>query len=156
MKDDYTTNSRHLTYTPKSDQFQITALAASPGILHHTVWRTWLIVAYSDANMIIMIYLAYTFLLKKLGKCTFWTWGVKGLKSWENVPFQLGSERVTLDFPTHPWATCLFSFPEVTLLLSTSLTPPPPTPPPPPLSNYYFAYAGSWVLLKWVTSKGMK
>ena len=29
------------------DQFQITP-AASPDILHHTVWRTWLFIAYSD------------------------------------------------------------------------------------------------------------
>ena len=36
------------TFTPKSDQFQISP-AASQEILHHTVWRTWLwIIAYSD------------------------------------------------------------------------------------------------------------
>ena len=34
-------------FTPKSDQFQISP-AASPEILHHTVWRTWLFIAYSD------------------------------------------------------------------------------------------------------------
>ena len=33
--------------TPKSDQVQISP-AASPEILHHTVWRTWLFIAYSD------------------------------------------------------------------------------------------------------------
>ena len=31
----------------ESDQFQISP-AASPAILHHTVWRTWLSIAYSD------------------------------------------------------------------------------------------------------------
>ena len=34
-------------FTPKNDQFRISP-AASPVILHHTVWRTWLFVAYSD------------------------------------------------------------------------------------------------------------
>ena len=34
-------------FTPESDQFQISP-AASPEILHHTVWRTWLFIAYSD------------------------------------------------------------------------------------------------------------
>ena len=33
--------------TPKSDQCQISP-AASPEILHHTVWRTWLFTSYSD------------------------------------------------------------------------------------------------------------
>ena len=33
--------------TPKSDQLQISP-AASPEILHHIVWRTWLFIAYSD------------------------------------------------------------------------------------------------------------
>ena len=34
-------------FTPRSDQYQ-TSPAASPEILHHTVWRTWLFMAYSD------------------------------------------------------------------------------------------------------------
>ena len=34
-------------FTPKSDQCQISP-AASPEILHHAVWRTWLFIAYSD------------------------------------------------------------------------------------------------------------
>ena len=34
-------------FTPKSDQFQISP-AASPEILHHTVWRTWVFKAYLD------------------------------------------------------------------------------------------------------------
>ena len=33
-------------FTPKSGQFQISP-PASPEILHHTVWRTWLFIAYS-------------------------------------------------------------------------------------------------------------
>ena len=39
---------RHMLnpYTPKSDQFQVSP-AASPEVLHHTVWRTWLFIAYS-------------------------------------------------------------------------------------------------------------
>ena len=54
MNDDYTSNSHYLTYiilfnpfTPKSDQCQICS-AASPGILHRTVWGIWLFIAYSD------------------------------------------------------------------------------------------------------------
>ena len=34
-------------FTPKSYQFQISP-AASLEVLHHTVWRTWLFIAYSD------------------------------------------------------------------------------------------------------------
>ena len=34
-------------FTPKSDQYQISP-AASPEILHHTVWITWLFIAYSN------------------------------------------------------------------------------------------------------------
>ena len=35
------------TQCSRSDQFQISP-AASPEMLHHTVWRTWLFIAYSD------------------------------------------------------------------------------------------------------------
>ena len=38
-------------FTPKSDQFQISP-AASPEILHHTVWWTWLFIAYSDERLL--------------------------------------------------------------------------------------------------------
>ena len=34
-------------FTPKSDQFQISP-AVSPELEHHTEWRTWLSIAYSD------------------------------------------------------------------------------------------------------------
>ena len=34
-------------FTPMSDQFQISP-AASPEIVRHTVWRTWVFIAYSD------------------------------------------------------------------------------------------------------------
>ena len=44
-------------FTPESDQFQISP-AASPEILHHTVRRTWLFIAYSDSH-----YLTYAFSL---------------------------------------------------------------------------------------------
>ena len=55
-------------FTPKSDQFQISP-KASPEILNRTVWRTWLFIAYSDE------------------RCT-------AISHWENVLFELGSERV--------------------------------------------------------------
>ena len=60
-------------FTSKSDQFQISP-AASPDILHHTVWRTWLFIAYSDDRWLYYTsshYLTYTFLLKRLGDCSF-------------------------------------------------------------------------------------
>ena len=37
-------------FTAKSDQFQISPVA-SPVTLHHTVWRTWLFIAYSDERL---------------------------------------------------------------------------------------------------------
>ena len=67
-------------FLPKSDRFQISP-AASPEILHHTVWRTWPFIAYWDGR-----WLCYQFLttfhshvsFKRLGECTFWTWEWKG------------------------------------------------------------------------------
>ena len=40
-------------FIPKSDQYQISP-AASPEILHHTVWITWLFIAYSDERLPIL------------------------------------------------------------------------------------------------------
>ena len=67
-------------FTPKSDQFQISP-AASPAILHDTVWRTWLFIAYSDGKC--FRYQSLTTSLIHLS-----------LKGWENALFELGSERV--------------------------------------------------------------
>ena len=67
-------------FTPKSDQLQISP-AASSEILRHTVWRTWLFIAYSDER-----WLYYQFSLHHL--YLFY------LKGWESVRFELGSERV--------------------------------------------------------------
>ena len=61
--------------TPKSDQFQISP-SASPEILHHTVWRTWLLTMLCGRKTIMLPILATSpihFLLK----------------SWENVLFKL-------------------------------------------------------------------
>ena len=41
-------------FTPESDQCQISP-AVSPEILHHTVWRTWIVIAYSDEMIILLI-----------------------------------------------------------------------------------------------------
>ena len=60
-------------FTPKRDQFQISP-AASPVTLYHTVWRTWLYIAYSDERW--SYYLTYTLLW--LGECTVLNWEVKG------------------------------------------------------------------------------
>ena len=38
-------------FTPKSDHFQISS-TASPDILHHTVWRARLFIAYSDERLL--------------------------------------------------------------------------------------------------------
>ena len=69
-------------FTPKRVQFQISP-AASQEILHHTVWRTWLFITYSDERL-----LYYQFSLPHL--YSFW------LKGWENVLFELGSESAKL------------------------------------------------------------
>ena len=69
-------------FTPESDQSQISP-PAPPEILHHTVRRTWLIIAYSDER-----WLSYKFSLSHL--CIF------SLKGWENGLFELRSERVKL------------------------------------------------------------
>ena len=76
-------------FTPKSDQCQIPPAASSPKILHHTVWRTvahertWRTWFMKDDYTAHPHYLNYTFLLKRLGECTFWTWEWK-IKPWQN------------------------------------------------------------------------
>ena len=73
--------TRFFPFTPKSDQVQISP-AAFPVILHHTVWRTWLFITYSDWKMIIILLILITPLIYFF------------LKGWENVLFELGSGRV--------------------------------------------------------------
>ena len=67
-------------FTPKSDQCQ-NSPAASQEIWHHTVWRTWLFIAYSDEK-----WLYYKFSLQHSHN--------RFLKGWENTHFELRSERV--------------------------------------------------------------
>ena len=67
-------------FTPESDQCQISP-AASQEILHHTVRRTWLFIAYSDEK-----WLYYKFSLHHSYN--------RFLKGWENTLFELRSERV--------------------------------------------------------------
>ena len=67
-------------FTPESDQSQISPLA-SQEIWHHTVWRTWLFIAYSDEK-----WLYYKFSLHHSYN--------RFLKGWENTLFELRSERV--------------------------------------------------------------
>ena len=64
------TTNDYNPFTPKSNQFQIFP-AVSPEILHHTVWRMWLCIAYSDWKMIILPILPHSY---RLGEFTFWTW----------------------------------------------------------------------------------
>ena len=68
-------------FTPESDQCQ-NSPAASQEIWHHTVWRTWLFIAYSDEK-----WLYYKFSLHHS-----YNRFLKGF--WENTLFELRSERV--------------------------------------------------------------
>ena len=83
-------------FTPESDQCQ-NSPAAPPEILHHTVRRTWLIIAYSDER-----WLYYEFLLPYLY--------IFSLKGWENGLFELRSERVKNAFRGASFTTCTFPF----------------------------------------------
>ena len=78
MKDDYPTNS-HVLFELGSDQFQIYP-AISTGIFHHTVWRTWLFIAYAERR-----WLYYQFsvphIIHWFGECTFWTREWKGVRT---------------------------------------------------------------------------
>ena len=67
-------------FTPESNQCQ-NSPAASQEIWHHTVWRTWLFIAYSDEK-----WLYYKFSLHHSYN--------RFLKGWENTLFELRSERV--------------------------------------------------------------
>ena len=73
-------------FTPKSDQFQISS-AASPVILHRTVWGIWLFIAYSDER-----WLYYQFSLPQQY--------ISLQEGWENVVFELYSW----------WASSTFSY----------------------------------------------
>ena len=60
-------------FTPKSVEYKISP-AALPEILHHTVWRTWLFIAYSGER-----WLSYQFSVPRL--CNFFNLGVKELQN---------------------------------------------------------------------------
>ena len=64
-------------FTPKGDQFKNISPAASPDILHHTVWRTWLLIAYSDERWLSTKFSLPLYLHISLQEC------------WENVLFEL-------------------------------------------------------------------
>ena len=69
---------KYLIFTPNSDQSQ-TAPIASPEILHHIVWTTWLFihVAYSDERWLYYHFsLPHLYIIFSLG--------------WENVLVELG------------------------------------------------------------------
>ena len=82
-------------FTPESDQCQ-NSPAASKEIWHHTVWRTWLFIAYSDEK-----WLYYKFSLHHSYN--------RFLKGWENTLFELRSERVKVTYLHFPsWCLELF------------------------------------------------
>ena len=68
-------------FTPKSDQLQISP-APSPELLHHTLWRTWRFIVYSEDRWLYyqfsLHHLYIYFSLKRLGERTFWTREWKG------------------------------------------------------------------------------
>ena len=63
-------------FTPKSDQFWISP-ADSSEILHHTVWRTWFFIAYSDGGWSILPILTTSLIYFSL-------------RGWENILLSLG------------------------------------------------------------------
>ena len=67
-------------FTPESDQ-RPTIPAASPELLHHTVWRTWLFIAYSDKRWLYYKFsLPHFFIFSlKVGRMYFLNSGVKRL-----------------------------------------------------------------------------
>ena len=67
-------------FTPKCVQVQISP-ALWPVILHHIVWRPWLFIAYSEEKLSY-----YQILIASLTQFF--------VKGWENVHFELGSERL--------------------------------------------------------------
>ena len=88
-------------FTLKSDQCQISP-AASPGILQHTVWRTWLFTAstkLTDDNITNSHYITYTFAFKRLGEWLYFlNLGVKGLVLlFFFVVYRCVSQRVSTD-----------------------------------------------------------
>ena len=74
-------------FTPKSDQCQISP-AASPEILRHTVWRTWLFIG-SHSEMIILPILTTSLIHFSL-------------KDWEKYVLNLVSKRVKINFRDGP------------------------------------------------------
>ena len=80
LRNEKTAKSRLNPFTPESDQCQISP-APSPEILHHTVWRTWLFITYSNGRWLhYRISLPHSYIFS--------------LKCWENVLFELWTERV--------------------------------------------------------------
>ena len=74
----FSVNTEHFNpFTPESDQCQ-NSPAASQEIWHHTVWRTWLFIAYSDYTTNSR-YITHTIAFWKVGRIHFLTSGVKGL-----------------------------------------------------------------------------
>ena len=101
-------------FTPKSDQCQISP-AASPEISYHTVWRTWLFIAYSDER-----WLSYQFsrphlciALWKVGRMHFFNLGVKGLRA--------EISGILVENPSHFWKWDGFSTKTIVLQCLQSL-----------------------------------
>ena len=73
--------NHHNPFTPESDQCQ-NSPAASQKIWHHTVWRTWLFIAYTQMKSDYTThsrYITHTIAFWKVGRIHFLSSGVKGL-----------------------------------------------------------------------------
>ena len=91
-------------FNPESDQCQISP-AASPEISHHTVWRTYLFIAYSDERwwyyQFSLLYLTH---FLNVGRMYFLSLGVKWLR---NVPLS-STCRADQSFL---WSSALWTIP---------------------------------------------
>ena len=76
-------------FTPKSDQCQISP-AASPETLYHTVWRTWLFIAYSDERWLYYQFSPPHLYIWEVGRMYVLNLGVKGLN--RKVPIMNASQ----------------------------------------------------------------
>ena len=99
MKDGHSTKSYYLTYTfilnpfiPKSNQFQISP-ADSPKITSHSMENLAFhsLLRWMTISLSILTTSHIYFLFERLGECTFWNMGVKGLSKLLTRPLTFSS-----------------------------------------------------------------
>ena len=109
-------------FTAKSDHFQISS-AASPEILHQTVWRTWLFISLLRWKMIILPILTTSlihFSSKGWEQVPFWSW------EWmvTTGPWTKSGQLFSSSFPAWYCASAFFFNLSVCLFSSKSWKPP--------------------------------